>query len=202
MKVPIGFEFGTKCQLQINIGSASQPNRKNFNFFHYGSNVKAIEIGHFFKNVNNDNVKITTAYHLEFDLKLIDKNYFADNQNQDYLTKFLKYYYDPTITWQNHNENFCFNLYFYLPTSSYYYSDMAKIVITKKAPEIINIYENDKKIGQYLEIKAITKNKLTPIQNQKFWSLYRETAGSQQWGNWTSGILSWESFEVGQVSSV
>lgn len=202
MKIPIGFELGTKCQLQINAGTDSEPKWKYFYFYHYGSDIKCEEVGHFFRNVNNNNVKITDKYHLEFDLKLIDKNYYDDQGSQDSLSKFLSYYYDNNITWENHDENQCFILYFYMPSGNDYINAMRMLVLAKRPPKRRDIKDEDETIGQYIEIKAITKEALTPKQMHKFWSLYRESEGSTAWGSWLIEKNGWVIMRPGQVSAV
>ena len=180
MKIPLGYG---ECRIRVYYGYDYDYNTydtKNFYFNHLSGSVvtpEAVAVN--YESVNHRTIQRIQGYHLNFELKLIDKN--ISTGDQDDLAEFLAYFYD-TVFIDGDNDaairGQVLQLEFYEGGSGTSYEE-GRLMVVAEVPQIENIDLNNT-TGQYLKLKARSEVMLSVDDMQDFWATYRDTVGT--WG--------------------
>jgi len=184
MRIPLGYG---ECRIVVFYGyDGDDYDRKEFYFNHISGSVVIPEaVAVKYESVNHKTIQRIQGYHLNFDLKLIDKD--IGTGDQDNLTDFLAYFYDTVfIDGGGGAEIQGQKLYldFYkggpsTPGQDYSNYALGKLNVIAEVPQIENIDLNNT-TGQYLKLKARSEVMLSVDDMQDFWATYRDTVGT--WG--------------------
>ena len=191
MKIPGGYGY-----VDLNIDDDYLPEgvaEGDFEFYAVGKSViQPVPVERTWTTIGHKNVKKIIGYHVKYDLALID--YYLSSQNQNNLVNFLYHYKlnssddkQIIITPRSSDSGFWGTPYAGLQTYR---------IITTAEPEIVDIKENNRKIGQMLILKAITRT-MIPVANWKS-MLYRDTDGT--WAVLGVSALGWVDFKTAMVS--